>query len=518
MRPLVAAILFLLAAGCGRGDDSDVMPDRADGLTERCEKALLSTHLVTVKPRGPLAGSGHLRFGTDAGVIGSVLGVAGTPDGTRLRVLDGVANDVKVFDALTGELLNVFSRFGHGPGELAEIAGMHAGSRSGNQLAAAPSGLAFVKGASYLHVFGPDGDFVDRISVDGLSAGPLALNHVAAWGDSAAVFSTNRIMELDRPYEERVRTSLLSLSATEAGLDTAAVAELSTQYALLGSFRGLPPRNPFSRWYQRLWDANHRGLLAVNPLTFPGICVFDRDLRLLGAHRVAVDSIPTDAEIRRAILAQMGKTVGNAPPMMGGGWEDFYQAWPDRLPYYTDIVIGEDSTVWARRPTGVGTAVADRYDVTRGYIDTVELDELPLVAGRGCGYWVEEDLEAGFYGVGKRCFGIPGPDSSDGEAARHVDGPPQHPDLRVEMRRAVTAQMTFQASHGRYAENAGDLGIAFHPRVVIEVAESTGEGFAILGESEEEALSCGFRRGVTGPADLELEEGRIHCWPSNDAR
>lgn len=387
----VVLVIASLAGACG--DERGAT--RGTDLAARCERAVQA---ATPRPVRDAA----LRFSPNVVIgdeqrspLGRVVGAVWHPVARRLYVLDAYNGGVAVFDS-AGRRLSSFGRLGGGPGEFEELGGSHGARPVYNQLALLDNGQLGVMELGRLHVFTPDGRFVQRLRVTESDPGPYAVLHVAGFADGV-LFSESGAMHLasDDPGERTVlRLTRASLRAAE--IDTATLGTIRNNLHRMPPFTGLPPSDPYLAYYRRTWDAVASGLLVVPSQFVSGVCFFDSGLRLLAAHRVDAEPIQVDRTERQRVLNAFRAAAGPAPPLGARRWEDQYPSWPKTVPPYADVALAPDSVAWLLRPLRGGATVTDLVHARRGYIGSLAPPggRLPLTFKDGCPYVIEERISS----------------------------------------------------------------------------------------------------------------------------
>jgi hypothetical protein len=400
-----------LAAACGnrRAAGADA---GAEDLAARCERAVQAAPAATAHTAAWRFVPGRIVGDEERSPLGRIVGAAWHPRERRLYVLDAYNGGVSVFDS-AGVRVASFGRIGGGPGEFEELGGSHGARPVYNQLAVLGDGNLAVMELGRLHVFTPDGRFVQRMRVTESDPGPFAVLHVAGFSARSVLFGQTGAMDLATDERGR-RTALRLLRASVRGerLDTAAFGLIRNNLNRMPRFTGLPPSDPYLSYYRRTWDALPSGLLAVPSQSLPGVCFFDGDGMLTGAHRVDAPVIEVDHAERERVLNGFRAAAGRAPPMGAQSWEEQYPAWPRTVPPYGDVAVAPDSVAWLLRPLSGGSATVDLVHATRGYLGSLQPPggRLPLAFGDGgCGYVIEErvaeHLDGGpsYYGLRQWC-------------------------------------------------------------------------------------------------------------------
>jgi hypothetical protein len=405
---LGAAALLVLGA-CGRESGLAGPPlDPAD-LSGRCDAALAEARPASLRK---LAWSyqPRRRIGDEnAHPLGRIVGAAWTPDNDRLFVVDGINGRVSVYGA-SGAFLSDFGGTGGGPGEFEELGGIHGMRAVYNQAAVLAPGFVAIQDLGLLHVFDLGGGFVHRIATNGARQGPFAVRHLAAFSDSSFLIAENGAMRMDSPDPEvRTRIRLLAATIRAGALDTLEYGSIRSHLARLPASGGVPLSDPYSSDYRRTWDASASGLLSVASLERHGVCFFGAGRELLAAHRVRAPEIPVDGAEKRRVVedARAGMKSG---PMAGWDWEKAYRAWPRTAPFYVDVALAPDSTVWMERIVPGGGREIDLYHPRRGYLGSMPPlgSRLPVTFASRCGFAVQEEVAndeggADFYGLVEWC-------------------------------------------------------------------------------------------------------------------
>lgn len=436
-RARIAALLPLAVAlgatGCS-GDRETPGPQRvsaapASDLSVRCDRALRGSTPAKVRAL-PAAYRPDMRVGADdAHPLGQVVGAAWDPEARRLYVLDGASSRVAVFDS-EGRWVADFGGAGGGPGEFEQVGTGHGSRAVFNQLALLSGGRLAVADYRLLHLFSTDGRFVDRVDTQASRDGPHAVRHLAPVSDSAFLFAESGAMRLETS-ERAVRTELRLLRVQPRGeaLDTVVFGTMRNVLDRLPEFELAPPRDPYTSWYRRTWDASPQGLLAVVSLYEHGLCFFDPAGNIRGSHRVEAPVVEVDGDEKERVMADLRK-LGKGPPLGGGSWNDFYKSWPEALPRYTDVALAPDSVAWVSRPTGGERSAVDLYHVRRGYLGTMDPlgATLPITFGDGCAFVVTEQVGEGggpendFYGLRRWCPAPRARQARRGTNQREEDG------------------------------------------------------------------------------------------------
>jgi hypothetical protein len=413
---LGAAALLVLGA-CGREPGLAAPPPDSADLSARCDAALEEARPASLRK---LAWSyqPRRRIGDEnTHPLGRIVGAAWTPENDRLFVVDGINGRVSVYGA-SGEFLRSFGRTGGGPGEFEELSGMHGMRAVYNQAAVLAPGFVGIQDLGLLHLFDLSGRFVHRIPTNGAQQGPFAVRHVAAFSDSSFLIAENGAMWMEAP-DPAVRTRIRLLVATvRAGaLDTLEYGYIRSHLARLPASGGVPRSDPYSSDYRRTWDASAPGLLSVASLEHHGVCFFGAAGELLAAHRVRAPEIPVDGAEKRRVV-EVARAGAKSGPMAGWDWEKAYRAWPRTAPFYVDVVLAPDSTVWMERVIPGGGREIDLYHPRRGYLGSMPPlgSRLPVTFASRCGFAVQEEAAGDpggtdFYGLVEWC---PTPIGGDG--------------------------------------------------------------------------------------------------------
>jgi hypothetical protein len=407
----LSLVLVAVAGACTRagGEGERIVPPPPESLSERCESALHATTAATIRPLAfPLIA--RWRIGDERQhPLGRVVGARSLDEG-HIAVLDGLNSRVTIYDTL-GSVVASFGRQGNGPGEFEELGFGHGSRAVYNQLAVTPAGWIAVNELNLLHIFRSDGTFVERMTTGGAHAGPHGVRHLAPVSDSSFLFARTGAMEVGSDSTSRAALSLYEVVVRGTTLDTVYVGRLDNTLVRFRPPDPFPARDPYAGMYRRTWDALPDGILVAASLRQHGICFFDAERAVTGAYRVAAPVLPVDGAEKRRVIAALRSRHGDAPPLRGGGWDDFYSEWPSTLPYYTDLVMASDSVVWVERPVTATEWKADLYHVRRGYLGSTQVPSarLPVAFhGRCALFEVEYDRsDEGdlFYGLKTWCPG-----------------------------------------------------------------------------------------------------------------
>lgn len=424
--PLPLLILAYCVTGCGlESPDGETRASRTvhvdrDDLSLRCETALDDREAAAIRnmeSRLPEEGGGEatVLFGAQGPPLGSVDGAAWSERDSSLYVLDGLTKRVQVY-GLDGRPRDTFGGQGGGPGEFEEVGeGAYF-----NRLAVQPSGHIAVRGHDRVHLFrGPD-DFLRRVEPKTMPALLPAFN-VAAFEDSAFLYAVTRAFDISGDYETRTRLDLRVIRPGTPG--SRQHAHMYNELIRLPRFNSASyPDSPWTTKYDRLWDAQRPGLIAIASLERHGVCFFNTSLDLVGAQRVQAPVVEVDAERKDRVIEAREEEYGPEAPMIGEPWDEFYDYWPPDLPRYTDIVLRSDSVAWMRRPIPetrwYATPIRDRsppyaVDVIHarlGYQGTFESRRFPVAFMGDCPLVVETrvpgnaaQMDTAFHGLAAYC-------------------------------------------------------------------------------------------------------------------
>jgi hypothetical protein len=416
----VAGAVLCGLAGCSDGKQAGVA---VGDFAARCEREITTAEPQKVRAAAWRIVPETLVGDDEASPLGKVLGAAWHPRLARLYVLDAHRGGVTAFDEHGRPALS-FGRTGAGPGEFEELGGRGGARSVYNQLAVLADGRIAVMELGVLHIFDPDGRFVQRLRVTESDAGPHAVLHVAAFGDSSVLYSITGAMDIqiaDRDHRTALR--LVRASPQGRSVDTSAVGLVRNNLNRLPPFDAFPPADPYAEYYRRVWDALPSGMFAVPSQRAPGVCFFDAQGRLVSAHRVNAVSIEVDRAERQRVINGMRERFGARAPLGGKSWEEQIKAWPRTVPPYGDVVLAPDSVAWLLRPLQGGRTTVDLVHATRGYLGSIAPPEgrLPLTFAGTCAYVIEERIAQasggtpGSYGLRRWCR-TPGSSPSRGPA------------------------------------------------------------------------------------------------------
>lgn len=406
-------ITTLVSAGC-----SDAIEKQANlgnsrpvghELSLQCETKLKNVrasdiHNVELKlTSGP-------RIGRDSQhPVGAVLGAEWSPRTERLYVLDGYNKSIEVYDDLGRHIMSM-GQEGEGPGEFEFLDG---GTFEHDQLTLIAEDVLAVRSSHYLHLFGARGEFIWRTQVPaGMQSGPYAVLQAASISDSAFLFSTTGAFDLTTSdYQKRAGLTIWMAELEEDSLHVEAFGRMDNELVRFPPFARYPPRDPYRSVYERRWDADGSGILAILSMKQHGVCFYDSEGRLLSGFQVEGPIVKTEGREQKRILDSLRTRFGPKAPMTGESWNNFYD-WPEAAPRYIDVVLGPDSTAWLERAVSNGMRKVDLVNLERGYLGTVEpLDKgLPVTLSEDCAFVVEEvvpatkDISEAFYGLRKRCY------------------------------------------------------------------------------------------------------------------
>lgn len=410
------------ALACGSesssGQPRASRPDAGDRnrLSVRCEASLEGQRGAAIRElESPLGGpQPTVRFGVQGPPLGSVDGAAWSGADSSLHVLDGVSKRVRVYGARGGHRYS-FGHEGEGPGEFEAVGG---GSYF-NRIAVGADHVA-VRGHGRVHLFRRPDQFRHRVE-PAPTPGLLPAFNVSAFTDSTFMYAVTRAFDYNTDYETRTGTDLKIFRPDEP--EAHLFAQIRNETARLPRFDSLRiPESPWTTVYDRLWDANSVGLVAVSSLRYHGVCFFDATLDLVGSYRVHAPVVEVDDERKERVLDAREEEYGPRAPMVGTPWDEFYDYWPPDLPRYTDIVLRSDSVVWLRRPiseTRWYSTMAepppplyavDAVHPTRGYLGTFESRRFPVAFMDDCPLVVETDvpgraseMDSAFHGLVAYC-------------------------------------------------------------------------------------------------------------------
>jgi hypothetical protein len=406
----VAWSLCALLQGCSGDGAGDRGPLARGDLSEPCERALETTDAAPVRQLA-WTYSPDLAIGDEIHPLGRVVGAAWHPGQRRLYVLDALNQRVATYDA-RGAFLGSFGRKGDGPGEFDELGNAHGSRPVYNQLALLGESHLVVNDFRVMHVFDSGGRFIGRLGTGGAQAGPHAIRHLASFSDSTVLFAETGAMRLETSDRDvRAGLRLMETFLRRQAVDTARWGRMRNTLYRFGSFKEMPPRDPYGGYFRRTWDAVGSGVLAITSQSRHGVCFFDREGQLKRAFRVDAPVIRVDQAERSRIQNDLRKSLGPTIPMIGGSWENFYEEWPEIVPPYVDIALAPDSIAWVERPVPGGAQMVDLYHVERGYLGSREPlgQRLPITFSPGCAFIVDEQIPARvrgndyFYGLRRWC-------------------------------------------------------------------------------------------------------------------
>lgn len=331
-RPALA-VLALLAAGCGAGEDAgdgelvmrvDTVGDTIVVRTERGSVWGPRVGLEPVLHIGALDGSEEYTFGRVAGVSLAA--------DRSLLVLDQQALAVRMYDR-EGRHLRSFGRSGGGPGELAQPTG----------LAVLPDGRVLVSDPrnGRVNVYSPEGEALDSWP---MNAGFFTSNQVRAMRDGRAYV----VAALAPMMSERMESGYIRVGPAGTSVDTIRRPDWDFEPSILtasfeqGGGRSISRTGvPFSPGIT--WTLSPLGYPVGGVTTRYAIESFHHDGRILRMGRAA-DPVPVTAGERAYREHAVTESMRETDP----SWRWSGPSIPATKAPFGAIQVDDDGRIWAR--------------------------------------------------------------------------------------------------------------------------------------------------------------------------
>jgi hypothetical protein len=318
--------------------------------------------------------------------LANIHGVDWDPTTNTLAVLDVRLGRVTVMDTL-GSVQQQFGRLGRGPGEFDFLP---LSAFTTNRLAAFPEGFA-VADVQSIYWYGRDGKYQSTLRTYGTGLVGTYDVHLAHL-DGALVASESGKGDLGS-NDRDVRTALSVGAIVPNRRDSwRGVLALRNGWVHLEEIVGYPEQRPYMNSHRRTWDANGAFLVALSYDHF-GLCFFDASSLLVASYTLDLQPDRVDAAERERELRRHVRDPDARLPFIGVSQRQRFEGkWPERTPFYLDVVLGSDSIAWAMRRSG-DSAIADLYHLRTGYRGSFRLPDrrLPAIVRSNVAWFIVTD-------------------------------------------------------------------------------------------------------------------------------